>query len=146
MPPYAGSSGLGSDNAPGLSRLEGASFTGEFPLAHIAFADSRLPVRVTLDAFSPFIPLDADASGYPVAILRYRVHNPGPGAATVSIALSIENPVGKVQPQGDGRTIEFRRDPDTAAATLEGLFMSNAELKDTDPLNGSFVVSVPEAR
>ena len=99
MPPYAGASGLGSDNAPGLSRLEGASFTGEFPLAHIAFADSRLPVRVTLDAFSPFIPLDADASGYPVAILRYRVHNPGPGAATVSIAFSIENPVGRVQPQ-----------------------------------------------
>src|ERR1700741_5084649 len=28
-PPYAGSSGLGSDNAPGLSRLESASFTGE---------------------------------------------------------------------------------------------------------------------
>jgi uncharacterized protein (DUF608 family) len=142
MPPYAGSSGLGSDNAPGLSRLEGASFTGEFPLAHVAFADSRLPVRVTLDAFSPFIPLDADASGYPVAILRYRVHNPGPGAATVSIALSIENPAGKIQPQGDGRTIEFRRDPGTGAATLEGLFMSNAELKETDPLNGSFVVSV----
>src|SRR5215471_3066237 len=37
MPPYAGSSGLGSDNAPGLSRLEGATFTGEFPMARIAF-------------------------------------------------------------------------------------------------------------
>ena len=33
MPPYAGASGLGSDNAPGLSRLAGATFTGEFPMA-----------------------------------------------------------------------------------------------------------------
>jgi uncharacterized protein (DUF608 family) len=139
-PPYAGSSGLGSDNAPGLSRLEGASFTGEFPLARIAFTDSRLPVRVALEAFSPFIPLDADASGYPVAILRYRVHNPGPGAATVSIAFSIENPVGRI-PQGDGRTIEFRRDRDPGAAPLDGLFMSNPGLQESDPLKGSFVVA-----
>jgi len=138
MPPYAGSSGLGSDNAPGLSRLEGASFTGEFPLAHIDFTDSRLPTHVALDAFSPFIPLDGEASGYPVAILRYRVHNPGPGAATVSIAFAIDNPVGRVEPRGDGRAIESRRDADS----LEGLFMSNPELTKTDPQNGSFVLSV----
>src|SRR5271170_7838139 len=68
MPPYAGSSGLGSDNAPGLSRLTGATFTGEFPIARIAFQDASLPVQVTLEAFSPFIPLDPDASGLPVAI------------------------------------------------------------------------------
>jgi len=32
MPPYEGPDGLGSKNAPGLSRLEGAAFTGEFPI------------------------------------------------------------------------------------------------------------------
>jgi len=94
MPPYEGPDGLGSKNAPGLSRLESATFTGEFPIAQIAFHDSRLPVNVSLDAFSPFIPLDADESGLPVAILRYRVHNPGKDAARVSIAWSIENPIG----------------------------------------------------
>ena len=30
-PPYEGQTGLGSRNAPGLSRLQGATFTGEFP-------------------------------------------------------------------------------------------------------------------
>ncbi len=30
MTPYEGEEGLGSKNAPGLSRLEGATFTGEF--------------------------------------------------------------------------------------------------------------------
>src|SRR5580704_3149019 len=44
MPPYEGPDGLGSKNAPGLTRLEGATFTGEFPIAQSAFHDSRLPV------------------------------------------------------------------------------------------------------
>ena len=39
-PPYEGQSGLGSKNSPGLSRLEGAEFTGEYPLAHISFEDN----------------------------------------------------------------------------------------------------------
>jgi non-lysosomal glucosylceramidase len=136
MPPYAGSSGLGSDNAPGLSRLAGATFTGEFPMARIAFKDASLPVRVTLDAFSPFIPLDPDASGLPVAMLRYRVHNPGPGAAQVSIAFSIDSPVG-----GDGRINEFRME----GAGLQGMYMSNPQLKEKDPLHGSFALSVLDA-
>ena len=77
QPPYEGSSGLGSQNAPGLERLASAIFTGEFPLARIDFQDRSLPVRVSLDAFTPFIPHEADDSGLPIALLRYRVVNPG---------------------------------------------------------------------
>jgi len=139
MPPYAGSSGLGSDNAPGLSRLAGATFTGEFPMANIAFQDAGLPVKVSLEAFSPFIPLDADSSGLPVAVLRYRVHNPGPGMAQVSIAFSIDSPVGALHP-GDGRINEFRKSG--AAENLQGLYMTNPELKGTDPHAGSFALCV----
>lgn len=51
LPPYRGQDGLGSNNAPGLSRLESAVFTGEYPLAHIDFQDAALPVTVELDAF-----------------------------------------------------------------------------------------------
>ena len=89
LPPYASMSGLGPANAPGLSRLQGATFTGEFPLATVNFQDSRLPVQVMLEAFSPFIPLDADASGYPVAVLRYRVRNVTNEVVTASIAFSL---------------------------------------------------------
>lgn len=141
MPPYASTRGLGPPNAPGLSRLEGASFTGEFPMAQIAFRDSRLPVRVTLEAFSPFIPLDADNSGLPVAVLRYRVRNPGAAKAAVSIAFSLENPTGPSissstrRAAGDGRSNEFRHDGD-----LTGLFMTNPELPETHPQRGSFAL------
>jgi non-lysosomal glucosylceramidase len=139
-PPYASASGLGPNNAPGLSRLEGATFTGEFPRARIAFQDARLPVRVSLEAFSPFIPLDPDASGLPAAILRYRVRNPGSAAAAVSIAFALDNPLGLVRPSGDGRTTEFRRTPDSDGAPLQGLYMTNPQLPETDPLRGSFAL------
>src|SRR5581483_11341054 len=113
MPPYAGSDGLGSGNAPGLSRLEGASFTGEFPLATIDFHDARMPVTISLEAFSPFIPLDADSSGYPAAVLRYRVRNTAANPVTASIAFTLDNPVGRLHPpagrhNSDRRKNEYR--------------------------------------
>jgi uncharacterized protein (DUF608 family) len=78
----------------GLARLEQARFIGEYPLARISFRDRHLPVKVSLEAFTPFIPLDPDESGLPVAILRYRVSNPGKDKARVAIAFSLDNPVG----------------------------------------------------
>jgi uncharacterized protein (DUF608 family) len=135
LPPYEGSSGLGSANAPGLPRLESSVFTGEFPIAHVDFDDPALGVRVALEAFTPFIPLAADESGLPVAVLRYRVTNPNTAAAQVSIVYSIENPVG-----GDGargRTNEFKM-----GEGISGLLMKNPFLAAQDPLAGSFAVSV----
>ena len=133
QPPYEGQDGLGSQNAPGLSRLAGARFTGEFPLAHIDFSDDTLPVHVSLEAFSPFIPHNPDDSGLPVAILRYRVTNPHAQVAKVAIAWSIDNPVGK----GDKRTNEFR-----AAGGLSGLVMTNPSLAVGDVMQGSFTLAV----
>src|SRR5580698_6983300 len=116
LPPYEGWQGLDSNNVPGLSRLESATFTGEYPLAHIDFEDRSLPVKVELDAFSTFIPHEPDDSGLPVAILRYRVTNPGRVSAKVGIAFSIDNPVGTrddrrgaaVQRTTEGRQNEYR--------------------------------------
>jgi len=135
QPPYEGSSGLGSNNAPGLVRLASSTFTGEFPLARVDFQDSALPVRVSLVAFSPFIPHEPDDSGLPVAILRYRVTNPGRVAAKVGIAWSIDNPTGRTQT--DTRVNEHRQ-----TANLEGLLMTSPDLPETDPLKGSFALCV----
>jgi uncharacterized protein (DUF608 family) len=142
--PFEGQDGLGSNNVPGLSRLESATFIGEYPLAHIDFQDSAVPVKVELDAFSPFIPHEPDDSGLPVAILRYRVSNPGFSAATVGIAFSIENPVNTKADNGgaarqkssEGRRNEYRRENQIA-----GLVMSNPALLPDDPMAGEFVLA-----
>lgn len=147
LPPYQGQDGLGSNNSPGLSRLESAEFTGEYPLAHIGFKDSTLPVSVELDAFSPFIPHDPDDSGLPVAILRYRVTNHGSSKAKVGIVFSIDNPVtvsvtrGAARPPEDKRLNEYKVD-----SKLAGFLMTNPAFAPDDPMFGSFALAaVPAA-
>jgi non-lysosomal glucosylceramidase len=143
LPPYEGQDGLGANNSPGLSRIQAATFIGEYPLARIRFEDPDLPAHVELEAFSPFIPHDADDSGLPVAILRYRVRNTGRSTANVSIAFSIDNPVkpepkvgGAARMAQDTRLNEYRK-----SGILEGLLMSNPNVPAGDPLQGSFVVA-----
>ncbi|MBZ5672208.1 MAG: hypothetical protein LAO04_21100 [Acidobacteriia bacterium] len=131
QPPYeTNPSGLGAENAPGLPRFAEATFAGAYPFARIAFRDPKLPVEVSLEAFNPLVPLDVDASGLPVAILRYTVRNLNNTPAKVAIALSLENPVGR-----EGRQTAFR-----GAPGLSGLFMNNPFLASFDPLNGSFAL------
>ena len=145
LPPYEGQDGLGSNNVPGLSRLESATFTGEYPLAHIDFDDHSLPVNVALDAFSPFIPHEPDDSGLPVAILRYRVTNPGPTAAQVAIAFSIENPVNTTKDNGDNARQKASRRARKRSIKPEkgivGLRMSNSALDADDPMAGELVLA-----
>jgi uncharacterized protein (DUF608 family) len=142
LPPYEGEDGLGSDNVPGLSRLASAKFTGEYPLAHIDFKDPALPVSVSLDAFSPFIPHDAENSGLPVGMLRYRIRNPGRSSAQVGLVFSIDNPVrptykpGEPAPGTDQRQNEFE-----TSDRLIGLVMSNPGLPNDDPMQGTFVLA-----
>ena len=144
QPPYEGQDGLGSNNAPGLSRLESATFTGEYPLAHIEFEDHTLPVRVELDAFSPFIPHEPDDSGLPVAILRYRVTNPGPATAKVGIAFSIDNPVSTGE-DNRGAAAQKRKWGTAERVShgdgVVGLAMSNPSLAPDDPMAGEFVLA-----
>ncbi|HEY3990689.1 MAG TPA: GH116 family glycosyl-hydrolase [Acidobacteriaceae bacterium] len=136
LPPYEGQDGLGSNNAPGLSRLDAATFTGGYPLAHIAFEDRTLPVTVELEAFSPFIPHEPDDSGLPVAILRYRVTNPKSVRAKVSIAWSLENPVKSGAP-GDP---DPRQNTYQSNARISGLTMSNPALPESDPMRGTMAL------
>jgi uncharacterized protein (DUF608 family) len=138
QPPYElNASGLGSDNAPGLPRLAEATFTGAYPFARVMFSDPQLPVQVRLEAFNPLVPLDVEASGWPVAILRYTIRNANSAPARVGIAWSIENPVGQ-----EGRQAAFRQIPG-----VSGLYMDNPFLSASDPLKGSFAlcaVGAPE--
>ena len=142
LPPYQGASGLGSNNAPGLSRLDDAEFVGEYPLAHVRFKDSTLPVSVSLDAFSPFIPHDPDDSGLPVAVLRYSLTNTHAVPATVGIVFSIDNPVISAHGAGhSGAESETRINEFKTGDGLAGLLMRNPGLAADDPMQGSFALT-----
>jgi uncharacterized protein (DUF608 family) len=130
--PYEGESGLGARNVPGLPRLASATFTGAYPFARIEFQDAKLPLSVRLEAFNPLVPLDTEASGLPVAILRYTVRNTGAAPAKVGLAYSLQNMVGK-----EGRQAVYRE-----AQGVAGLLMSNPMIATADPLAGTMVLGV----
>jgi len=133
LPPYdLDANGFGSGGVPGLPRLAEAKFFGSFPISRIEFEDSDCPVEVSLEAFSPFQPLDADASGLPCAVLDYSVRNPGKAAVEAVVAWSLTNPV--------GRSEHRKNDPRTGSG-ITGLFMTDPSLGADDPMQGSFVLA-----
>ncbi len=141
QPPFDGPSGLGSANVPGLARFEDAQFTGEYPFARIAFADRLVPVRASLEAFTPFIPHEPDESGLPVAVLRYRLVNPSTAPITAAIAWSIQNPFVSLDPTPSDAQ-DTRRAEARDAGSLHGLLLSNPGLPAAAPLAGTFVLGV----
>ncbi|GHV44567.1 hypothetical protein FACS189492_1110 [Clostridia bacterium] len=60
----------------GLTRFKSNDFSAEFPFAKLNLTDGAVPVSVSVNAFSPFIPLDADNSSLPAASLEYVFSNP----------------------------------------------------------------------
>ncbi|HEV2437165.1 MAG TPA: GH116 family glycosyl-hydrolase [Verrucomicrobiae bacterium] len=85
---------LQTAGGPDWPRVQKNEMSGEYPLAKLRFQDSELPVQVELDAFSPFVPLDADTSSLPLALFHFRVHNPTKQAQVVSLGALLLNPVG----------------------------------------------------
>jgi uncharacterized protein (DUF608 family) len=71
-------SGNGSAGATyGLPRFENAFFSTRFPFAAIDLQDPDIPLKVSITAWSPFIPTDEDNSSLPVGGIEYSFRNTG---------------------------------------------------------------------
>jgi uncharacterized protein (DUF608 family) len=69
-------SGNGSPGASyGFPRFKNAEFKARFPFALIELGDDDLPLKVSLTAWSPFIPTDADNSSLPAGAVEYSFTN-----------------------------------------------------------------------
>ena len=68
-------------------------FRGEYPVAKVAYEDHDFPVKVELEAFSPFIPLEAKDSALPVTTMTYKITNKGKKKVKVELASWLENAV-----------------------------------------------------
>lgn len=94
QPPFTHSHGINPGEVGGLPRFAASELCGEYPFAHVVLSDPALALAVELEAFTPFVPLDADASGIPAAFLRYRVRNTGSRRVDLSIVGSLPNVCG----------------------------------------------------
>lgn len=89
----------------GFLRFEECSFLGDFPFCTVELADETVPVRVELTAWSPFIPLDVEASSLPVAIFDITLTNATDARVSATVALGLQNIVG--WPEVGGGRIDF---------------------------------------
>jgi non-lysosomal glucosylceramidase len=147
QPPHNASHGYHPWSNAGLPRLAGATLRGEYPLATLQFSDPDLPVSVELRAFTPFIPLEAEDSGLPCAVLTYQVTNPTQENVSLTLVGSFINPVGgiamdrfgnltggKDSPSGNSLN-EYRQEGE-----LHGLFLRSASLEPGDVRYGDLSV------
>lgn len=70
------------------------SFRGEYPIGRVEYgAVSGLPISVSLEAFSPFIPLSADESSLPATVMRFTVKNTSADKVEATLYGWLENAV-----------------------------------------------------
>ena len=69
------------------------TFCGEYPIAFVDYRDPKSPVSVSLEAFSPHVPLDTQDSSLPATVMRYTVKNTSSGKVEVQVAGWLENAV-----------------------------------------------------
>ncbi len=103
---YEGSHGSTMPNH-GLPRFHTCSFAAAYPLGQVILSDADVPVDVRIEAFNPLVPGDADASGIPVAVLRYVLHNASGESVIASVCGSMPNFIGI---DGSGSTKDWKGD------------------------------------
>ncbi len=67
------------------------TFTGQYPIGTVEYSDPASPVAVKLEAFSPFIPLNADDSGLPATVFYFTVTNRSQKKITANLAGWLQN-------------------------------------------------------
>lgn len=84
---------LQKDPASPLPGVEHVRYHGHFPFADLTYADPALPCKVTLRAFSPFVPFSPEESSLPLAFFRFTVENPTRDRMRATVAFSWQNDI-----------------------------------------------------
>ena len=92
----------------GLPRFRQCSFAAAYPLGQVMLADADMPIDVTIEAFNPLVPADAETSGIPVAILRYVLRNKTGETIEASVCATLPNFIGI---DGSGQRKDWKGDP-----------------------------------
>ncbi|PWR10137.1 hypothetical protein DKT68_09640 [Micromonospora acroterricola] len=67
-------------------------FTGQYPIGRVRYRAEDAPVEVTLEAFSPFVPLSVADSTLPATVLAYTLRNTSDSAVDATLLGYVENP------------------------------------------------------
>lgn len=133
QPPYSSPTGLFPSHCAGLPRLRHSSMKVAYPFADIEFTDNVLPCRISLEAYSPFIPLNEDDSGIPGFYITYTVENTSTIPIDVSIAGTISNGTGFIGENIFGNYMVSHHGHNTLMDTDELIGINYLPSEELDP-------------
>jgi len=108
----------------GFPRFNDCTFAAEYPFGHVTLSDARLPLKVNLTGFNPFIPLDDKNSSIPCCILEYTIENSSEKPVDFEFSYHLSH-----------LAVGSKREPGTRSKTVPGgAYLFNTE----DPLHETF--------
>jgi uncharacterized protein (DUF608 family) len=129
----------------GLPRFRKASFDAAYPFGQVNLSDEGVPLDVKIKAFNPLIPGDADASGIPIAVLRFVLTNKTDKPVSASLCGVMDNFIGM---DGSKTTTEWKgermiegakrnRNAFRSDAGFSGIYMYSDGVNKEDPAWGT---------
>ncbi len=134
------------DFAPGFPRFPESRLRGEYPFGEVQLRDPALPLAVSVHAWNPLVPLNADESSLPLAILEVDLHNLLPVSCDVSVAFSMENHAGVPPLRGGPHQHHWRPPGDGIVrlrdhGTFRGLEFTSKRFPPADPQYGELTLT-----
>ena len=112
----------------GLPRFRNAEFLARFPFGFISLEDDDLPVKVSIEGWSPFIPTDADNSSLPVGALEYKFVNTGTNPIEAVFSFNSRNFMRKEKAKGAINKI------------MNGFVLSCEDIPEKPNIRGDFAI------
>ncbi len=141
-PPYEGAFGA-LEAWHGLPRFRQARFAAAYPLGQVALADQSVPLQVRLEAWNPLVPGDSEASGLPIAVLRYILCNPMDVPIEAALCLTIRNYVADLEQAALGDAFSHVDDDGLRGDGLRGIVLKSAGRDPASPEYGTIALSTP---
>jgi non-lysosomal glucosylceramidase len=115
--------------------FDNVTFSGQYPIGEVRYADDNCPIQVKLSAYSPFIPLNSADSSLPTTVMSYAVRNTGNQPVECDLVGWLENPVclnsGRKLP-GERRNEIVRRESFVALNCSAGATTDESLTSQTD--------------
>ncbi len=132
-----------------LPRFRHASFDAAYPFGQVHLSDEKVPVDVTIKAFNPLIPCNADASGIPIAVLHFVLTNRTSATVSAAVCGLMDNIIGingtKIKTDGTGELRSYgARDNKNEFRTeggLSGIYMYSDSVNRADEAWGTIALS-----
>ncbi len=130
------------------AEVRDTTFHGAYPFARIDYADDW-PVEVQLEAYTPFVPLDAEASSLPLASFTFRITNRFAHPVHGWLLGTLENLVGwdGMTPIRDAQcgVLGGNVNRTMSAGAGTGVLLGNDDLRPDHPGYGSMALWTPSA-